>query len=820
MPTTLTNGIQLPDKGSVDWYSSMESNYNLIDTHLGDTDVHVTAEDKANWNSKQGSLSQDQLDAIAQVATNTDDIATLQSDKADVSHTHSSSDITDIDDYATKQYVDNSISGLVDNAPDALNTLNELSAALNDDSNFATTVTNALAAKANSADLATVATSGDYDDLSNKPTINDSTITIQKNGSTVDTFTTNGSAKTIDITVPTKTSDLTNDSNFVDISDPAVASGITSAKVTDYDTHIADTDIHVTTADKNKWNNQTYVFRYSSTALTASSTNSNTLLDNTDNLKVGDKVIDSDGVLFSITAIDTENSTFTIGTALIDLAQDSDVVHKSGDETISGVKSFINYFLGKDLSGQTVDLNDCVDAYSGAMHYYYAVSNYTNISNKPENKPFILESKTVRYVSSADYTYYQKIYTADYNATPSIYTRYYRSGSASWSNWIKNTDKFVTTDTDQTISGKKTFDSNTYVYNSDNTATTPNLYLKSSKVEISSQGNTSGDQNLVYLDKNNTVYAYVKGAIQSNGSAIKIRAVAKDSSDNSVINELQMLAYTTGNKAIFPTYSNEVDLGVSSYKWRSVFATNYYYGNDNVEFSTKFVTTDTNQTISGNKTFSSNVNVYNSDSSTDTANIILKNSKAERGSTTNIGEQTIFFLDKDNAQIGNIKCGLDSNGYSNISILCSDINDSSLGVQIRKTLEGVVLRPTNDNQCWLGQGGRRWYNTYTSKINGVEPSSLSLPSGNASDAIDISSYITDMSGTVNNYTAPANGWISIAVTGTAISIVSSPWSDNRSRPSDGTVRMLYPVLKGMTASISVVCTTLAYARFIPCQGNV
>ena len=71
MPTTLTNGIQLPDKGSVDWYSSMQSNYNLIDTHLGDTDVHVTAEDKANWNSKQGSLSQDQLDAIAQVATNT-----------------------------------------------------------------------------------------------------------------------------------------------------------------------------------------------------------------------------------------------------------------------------------------------------------------------------------------------------------------------------------------------------------------------------------------------------------------------------------------------------------------------------------------------------------------------------------------------------------------------------------------------------------------------------------------------------------------------------------------------------------------------------
>lgn len=121
---------------------------------------------------------------------------------------------------------------------------------------------------------------------------------------------------------------------------PAVASGVTSTKVGNYDTHLADSNIHVTTADKNKWNNQTYVFRYSSTALTASSTNSNTLLDNTDNLKVGDKVIDSSGVLFSITAIDTQNSTFTIGTALIDIALDANVMHLSGNETVDGQKTF------------------------------------------------------------------------------------------------------------------------------------------------------------------------------------------------------------------------------------------------------------------------------------------------------------------------------------------------------------------------------------------------------------------------------------------------------------------------------------------------
>lgn len=53
----------------------------------------------------------------------------------------------DFSSYATQTYVDNSISSLIDSAPAALDTLNELAAALNDDASFATTVTNSLADK-------------------------------------------------------------------------------------------------------------------------------------------------------------------------------------------------------------------------------------------------------------------------------------------------------------------------------------------------------------------------------------------------------------------------------------------------------------------------------------------------------------------------------------------------------------------------------------------------------------------------------------------------------------------------------------------------
>lgn len=71
----------------------------------------------------------------------------------------------------------------------------------------------------NKPNLAAVATSGAYSDLSGTPTIptvNNSTITIKKNGTTVDSFTLNQSTgKDIDISIPTKTSDLTNDSGYI-----------------------------------------------------------------------------------------------------------------------------------------------------------------------------------------------------------------------------------------------------------------------------------------------------------------------------------------------------------------------------------------------------------------------------------------------------------------------------------------------------------------------------------------------------------------------------------------------------------------------------
>ena len=120
--------------------------------------------------------------------------------KADASHTHTKSQITDFPSYGT-----------------TANTICEGNDSRLSDARTPTSHTHVKSEITDFPSLATVATSGSYNDLSNKPTIptvNNATLTIQKNGTTVKTFTANASSNvTANITVPTKTSDLTNDSH-------------------------------------------------------------------------------------------------------------------------------------------------------------------------------------------------------------------------------------------------------------------------------------------------------------------------------------------------------------------------------------------------------------------------------------------------------------------------------------------------------------------------------------------------------------------------------------------------------------------------------
>ena len=162
--TVLPNGIIVPEKFSRDWYADLYHNWQELDNLLG------------GGTPKDGTL-------------------TIQKNG------------TTLRTFSANQATDETVNIEVPTK----------TSDLNNDSGFITGVS--WDDVTDKPSFATVATSGSYNDLSNKPTIptvNDATLTIQKNGTTVDTFTANSSTdKTVNITVPTNTNELTNGAGFI-----------------------------------------------------------------------------------------------------------------------------------------------------------------------------------------------------------------------------------------------------------------------------------------------------------------------------------------------------------------------------------------------------------------------------------------------------------------------------------------------------------------------------------------------------------------------------------------------------------------------------
>ena len=162
--TVLPNGIIIPEKFSRDWYADLYHNWQELDNLLGASGPN-------------------------------DGTLTIQKNG------------TTLRTFSANQSTDETVNIEVPTA----------TSELTNDSGFITGVSwNDVS---NKPSFATVATSGSYNDLSNKPTIptvNNATLTIQKNGTTVDTFTANSSSdKTVNISVPTNTNELTNGAGFI-----------------------------------------------------------------------------------------------------------------------------------------------------------------------------------------------------------------------------------------------------------------------------------------------------------------------------------------------------------------------------------------------------------------------------------------------------------------------------------------------------------------------------------------------------------------------------------------------------------------------------
>ena len=417
---------------------------------------------------------------------------------------------------------------------------------------------------------------------------------------------------------------------------------------------------------------QAFVFRYSSTVLVASSTNSNTLLDNTDNLKVGDKVIDSSGVLFSITAIDTQNSTFTIGTALIDLAQDSDVVHKSGNEIIGGIKTFSD------------------DTYIKSLNFTSEVPNPSSSSS---------------------------------SIMPIITT-------------------------------------------------------------------------ITYSDSSPSVQARLNLRVMADGS-----------------------------KSLYPHENNQYALGLTSRKWSEIHGVTYYYGSSDVEFSNKFCTLDTDQTVGGKKELSEITTFAGSslgnEGSNNARTCMYSYCNRDTKDYSGIYQRRV----RQNKEQGSMS-GSDISQYA-FDVLENQVRTNNVIYFVARDFVNdvpkTVYLASQCNTRKIGSSLYPWSDVITNQINGLNPSALGMP--DLANGIDISSYITT-GDTDNNYTPPVNGWVWIRLIGNGASIIQGDFGINSSYVTNNLTNEKWVetnlfVTKDVQAIIRCRgITGIASAKFYPCLGNV
>lgn len=429
-----------------------------------------------------------------------------------------------------------------------------------------------------------------------------------------------------------------------------------------------------------------------------------------------------------------------IDTLLSDKANNSDVVHKSGVETITGFKQFANIRLNNsikaiNLDSTTTDLNDCYSDFApyaenrgGNIQYYYCNSDLgtANISNLPEAKAFFLTSITTKLISNS--LYVKQILISSSNKT---FTRY--CNNSTWGSWINETDsEYVHRASDEYITGTKTFGNGTLIVD-----------------------NTTGSN--------------VHGEIKFNGSRPGY-IVADNASDGVFASSESGVSILLQDPA--------KPLHVGAYKVDAkgrVFVDNT---NKNPVLSITSSLVKTSILVPENDTVTNNV--FRILSQIDYAN----------GNTSKFLD--VRFIQYDNADAT-------SSIYSNV-----------------------------DNKTTLGVSSRKWSDVLTYKVNGVEPSSLSLPSGTLTDQIDIRSYFSNTgSGDTNSYTALANGWIYLRL-GDISSCQATIFDANNNRmwgqSSTGSVEQItIPILKGQTLSTqwnTSSTVTVANARFIPCQGNI
>lgn len=276
-------------------------------------------------------------------------------------------------------------------------------------------------------------------------------------------------------------------------------------------------------------------------------------------------------------------------------AQESNTVHKTGNETVNGVKTFTGNVFQNQAGGVNVYCATCDGAVkgdltsSGTLSIVCKDGSNANMETSGLAAVYMGQDTSGSYVAlRADTSYNNTRYNAsvslDIDPTTANNNAIFRprrdntidlgSSSYQFKNLYANNYYYKGTawglDKANVWSNNNTFSKICNIYNSDSTASTPVLKLQNSKAEVLSTGNTPSSQSLTFCEKNDYRFGRVMGMIQSNGVGVKIASFTQDANDDTVMNELQIMSFVDGSKCIFPTDNGQVHLGIYNYKWKTL----------------------------------------------------------------------------------------------------------------------------------------------------------------------------------------------------------------------------------------------------------
>ena len=238
------------------------------------------------------------------------------------------------------------------------------------------------------------------------------------------------------------------------------------------------------------------------------------------------------------------------------------------------------------------------------------------------------------------------------------------------------------------------------------------------------------------------------------------------------------------------------------------------------DFPTNYVTTDTTQTIGGQKTFSHAQTGVGRDLFHFTTNPYGKNTPP-----TNISFQYIWFIGNSASQgftnnwySGYIEQRIFTDGSAQGRWFIRDTSESGIGIELFVNGSNKQFRPQGNNTIDLGTSTNKW-----KTLNGINPGALSLP-GDAYIDIDTTNYAW---GSNFTFTPDYDGYCFFSVGSSSnsrtISLKTSRGEYYFSNQNN-IFRFTFPVYKGklvtiMTAS-SGTESIIPTIRVFSCQGNV